>query len=76
MLDGAEKAYCLALIELRRHNYEAAAELFGDAGDYLEDNDEFVLLRETTRLLLAVRAELAELEVSDKLEIKEEFSRG
>ena len=76
MLDSAEKAFCKALVELRKKNYEAAAELFGDAGDYVMDNDEFVLLRETTRLLIQVRAELTQKSKEDEIEIKEEFSRG
>jgi len=70
MLNAAEKAYCMALVALRRKEYRRAAGYFTQAESYFADNVEFGLLAETTRLLCAVKRELAG---SDSGERKEEF---
>lgn len=58
MLTPAEKSYCLALQALERRQYELAVDHFGRASAMFANNPEFVLLHETTRLLVAVRREL------------------
>lgn len=58
MLKAAEKAYCLALEALKRRDYRQADQLFEQAAGFFADNQEFRLLRETTRLLVAVKEEL------------------
>ena len=62
MLKAAEKAYCLALEALKRRDYRQADQLFGQAAGFFADNQEFRLMRETTRLLVAVKEELGSWE--------------
>lgn len=76
MLSPAEKAYCLALQALKQKNYRDAADYFSKAAPEFTNNQEFVLLWETTRLLVAVKEELKTAENGDKLEIEEVFSYG
>ena len=58
MLKAAEKAYCLALEALKRRDYRQADQMLQQASGFFADNEEFRLLRETTRLLVAVKEEL------------------
>ena len=83
MLNPSEKAYCLALRALGRKEYSSAADYFDKAAPYFKSNEEFHLLSETTRLLVAVKRELAvadagseETEEKDALVIEEVFSDG
>jgi len=76
MLNPSEKAYCQALLALKRKDYVAAAEQFEKASPGFSGNKEFVLIRETTRLLLAVRDKLSVMEGNDSIEIEEAFSHG
>jgi hypothetical protein len=78
MLSPHEKAYCQALLALRQREYAKAETYFGQAAEHFEDNREFMILWETTRVLLAVKRELAGLpqEERDKIDIEEAFSRG
>jgi hypothetical protein len=76
MLNASEKAYCEALQALKRKDYQAATSHFDAAADYFKNNREFTLLRETTRLLLAVRRERQRWESADRIEIEEVFSHG
>ena len=76
MLNPSEKAYCQALLALKDKEYRIASEYFDRAASEFQTNREFALYRETTRLLLAVRQELAVLENEDKLEIEETFPHG
>jgi len=76
MLNQSEKAYCEALLDLKHKDYRAAAEHFDAAVLNFKDNREFNLLRETTNLLLAVKAERQGLDSKDKIEIEEVFSYG
>lgn len=77
MLNPAEKAYCLALQALKERQYSRAAGYFERAAAYFETNQEFNLLRETTRLLVALKKELAAAETDDDaLIIQEVFSDG
>ena len=76
MLNASEKAYCLALSALRDKRYVEAAQLFDKAADHFENNQEFMLLRETNRLLLAVKQEIQRLEPDDSLVIEQVFSDG
>lgn len=76
MLKGGEKSYCAALLALKRKDYVSASEHFKKAAPYFENDKEFNLYFETTRLLLEVKRELGKLEKEDKLEIEEIFSNG
>jgi len=76
MLSPAEKAYCLALMALKEKDYHRAAGQFAQAASDFGRNSEFVLLWETTRLLVAVKEELKTDEENDKIEIEEVYSYG
>ncbi len=75
MLDPHEKAYLQALQALRDKQYQQAVGFFDQAAEFFVNNQEFNLLRETTRLLLEVKGELAATEVKrSELLIPEEIS--
>lgn len=76
MLNSSEKAYCEALLALKNKDYRAASDHFDTAAPHFRDNREFNLLSETTKLLLAVKAERESLDSKDKIEIEEVFSYG
>ena len=78
MLDPSEKAYCLALQALEEKKYQRAVRYFDQAAEFFVDNKEFKLLRETTRLLVELKKEIAAAEEKDedKLIIKEVFTDG
>lgn len=76
MLSPAEKAYCQALLALKRKEYQEALAEFVKAADAFKASTEFNLLWETTRLLVAVKEELADTEKVDRLQIEEAYSRG
>lgn len=59
MLSAAEKAYCLALKALKDKDYRDALVQFDRAADGFVEDKEFVLLKESTRLLVSVQEELA-----------------
>ena len=73
MLSPAEKAYCLALKALKDKEYGHAADWFERASGKFAGNPDFVLLWETTRLLLAVKEELKANKHSDRIEIEEVY---
>ena len=76
MLSGGEKAYCTALTALKHRDYKVALEQFEKAAPFFEGDKEFNLCFETTRLLVAVRDEMARLKQDDKLDVEEVFSNG
>lgn len=76
MLQAAEKAYCEALLALKRKDYRAAGEFFEQAAPDFAQDKEFCLLRETTRLLLVVKQKLGKYENEDTIVIEEAFSNG
>ncbi len=76
MLNHSEKAYCLALQALKNKKYRAASDLFDRAEPYFKDNAEFCLLRETNRLLMFVKGELATGSKETEIVIEESFSNG
>ncbi len=76
MLKSGEKAYCAALLALKRKDYVAASKHFKVAAPYFENDKEFKLFYETTRLLVEVKKELGEIDRVEKLEIEELFSNG
>ncbi len=79
MLNAAEKSYYLALQALKRKEYRRAADYFDQAAEFFAGSQEFGILRETTRLLLAVKQELGH-NVSggrnEEFEIEEVHSYG
>ena len=75
MLNPSEKAYLFALQALRRREYDQAAGHFELAASHFKENQEFSLLWETTRLLLAVKEELKPDE-NEKIEIEEVYTYG
>lgn len=75
MLNPAEKAYCLALLALRNKGLRTAAEQFDKAGDFFSGDKEFQLLKETTSLALAVKAEIARHENEEEF-VTEEILNG
>jgi len=76
MLNQSEKSYCEALLALKHKDYRVAADHFDAAALHFKDNREFNLLKETTNLLLAVKAKRQKLDSKDKIEIEEVFSYG
>ncbi len=76
MLKPAEKAYFQALTALKSKDYQAAAEQFDKAAPFFEQDKEFRILSETTRLLVAVTRELKRLGKEESLHIEESFSHG
>jgi hypothetical protein len=74
MLNASEKAYCLALQSLREKKYRQALDLFDQAASFFETNSEFNLLRESTRLLVAVKAELIRLDADESVVVEEILS--
>lgn len=76
MLTGGEKAYCAALLALKRKDYNAASEHFKQAAPFFQEDKEFNLYFETTMLLVEVKKTLGKLEVEDKLEIEEIVPNG
>lgn len=78
MLKPSEKAYCQALLALRDRDFRQAKHWFDKAAQDQRDDQEMVLLKETTELLLAVKDELARLAArgEDELKIEEAFSNG
>lgn len=77
MLNPSEKAYCQALLALRRKDWRRAHEHFETAAPEIRNNPEFTLLKESTALLLAVQDEIARLEQSgEELQVEEVFSNG
>lgn len=78
MLNSGEKSYCAALLALKGKDYFSASEHFRKAAPYFENDREFNLYYETTRLLITVKQELAQLDHRDRdrIEIEEVFSNG
>ncbi len=61
MLVDSEKAYCQALVALKKRDYQTAVAKFAKASagvGTFSANEEFDLLYQTTQLLLAVKQEL------------------
>ncbi|MEW5796902.1 MAG: hypothetical protein AB1772_11155 [Candidatus Zixiibacteriota bacterium] len=67
MLDPGEKAYFQALQALSERRYQQAAGYFDQAAEFFGNNQEFLLLRDTTRLLLEVKREIAAAEKSENV---------
>ncbi len=76
MLEPEEKAYCRALLALKRKDYRSAVDHFRQAAPRFRQDREFVLLRETTRLLLAVKEERKRISTRQDAVTKETFSHG
>ena len=76
MLNPSEKAYCQALLALKKKDFALASNQFDKAAISFRDDKEFNLIRETTILLVAVKKELEELENEDAIQIEEVFSNG
>lgn len=62
MQTDARKAYLVAIRSLKEKNYQAAFGFLKSAEIQFADDLDFRILRETTRLLLAVKDEISELE--------------
>lgn len=76
MLSSGEKACFRALQALRDKEYRSAADQFDKAAVSFRGNEKINLLRETTKLLMAVKSEIRRLEKDDAIEIEEVFSDG
>ena len=75
MLNQSEKAYCQALLALKNRDYRAATDFFDRAAPYFRENREFNLLRETNRLLVAVKERLAAAD-HEEIEVEETIPNG
>lgn len=76
-LSAHEKAYCLALAALSQRKYRQAVDHFDKAAPFFAGNKEFILLSESTHLLVAVKKELTELEnKKNAMVITEVFTDG
>jgi len=76
MLSGGETSYVAALVALKRKDYKAALEQFEKAAGHFAGDKEFNICLETTRLLVAVKQELARPRTHERLDIEEVFSNG
>ena len=81
MLEPSEKAYFRALRALEEKQYQQATGYFDQAAEFFDGNQEFNLLRETTRLLVELKQALAVAEKTgktdeDTLIIEETFTDG
>ncbi len=77
MLNLSEKAYVMALRSLKQRDYGTALSYFDQASERFGGEKEFNLLRETTRVLVAVKNELAGLRAKhDSESIIEEVFNG
>lgn len=77
MLNTFEKAYLSALKALQNKDYALAADYFKQAAPHYKNNKEFNLYYETIRLLLAVKEQLADMDVNDdNIKIEETFTHG
>ena len=76
MLSPSEKAFYLALESLKEKRYSLASDYLDRAAPELSQEKEFVLLRETIRLLVAVRKELQSGSVNSRLDVEEVFTNG
>ncbi len=76
MLSLGEKAYCAALLALKKKEYLQAFENFEKAAPYFANNKEFTLYHDTTKLLVEVKRKLGTLSEDDKIEIEEIFTHG
>lgn len=76
MLNQAEHAYYEALLAIKRKEYSSASDYFERAAEYFAGNREFNLLRETNRMLLAVKKVLNSPVAEDGIEVEEMFSNG
>jgi len=76
MLSEHEKAYCQALMALKRKEYSNALESFEKAASGYGTNNEFILLYQSTRLLVEVKKELAGSAPTIRLEEKELIING
>ncbi len=76
MLNPGEKAYCAALLALKKKDYSAAMKHFEEAAPFFKENAEFNLLMETTKLLVVVKNERMRLENDDTIEIEEALPYG
>ena len=74
MIKPSEKAYRLALVSLKEKKYSLAAGYFDRAAIDFSHDREFVLLRETTRLLVAVKRK--QTSGGERLDIEEVFTNG
>lgn len=62
MLSDSEKAVFKGLMALKNKDYPSASGFFRTAENQFADSIEFLILKETTDLLLAVKEEIVELE--------------
>lgn len=76
MLVDSEKAYCQALLALKKRDYQTAVVKFAKASGDFGTNEEFDLLYQTTQLLLAVKQELGPEPESFELVNKELMRDG
>jgi len=76
MLVDSEKAYCQALLALKKRDYQTAVAKFAKASGDFGTNEEFDLLYQTTQLLLAVKQELGPEPESFELVNKELMRDG
>ncbi len=78
MLEPSEKAYYRALRALEMKQYQQAVGYFEQTAGFFDGNQEFDLLRETTRLLVELKQALATAEKVDEetLIIEETFTDG
>jgi outer membrane protein assembly factor BamD (BamD/ComL family) len=73
VLSPSEKAYFQALQALKRGDYKAAVVSFDRAAGTYGTDRQFVLLAETTRLLLAVKDEIRQMEPAREADTVESF---
>lgn len=74
MTKRSEKSYRLALASLREKKYSLAADYFDRAATDFSQDKEFALLRETTRLLVAIKRK--QTSGGERLDIQEVFTNG
>lgn len=70
MFNRFEKAYCLALLNLKKKDYRSALENFNLAAGTFQKDKEFNLIWKSTELLIEVKKKLAETD-DEMIELEE-----
>jgi len=78
MSEASDRAFREALTALRERRFDQAAGFFREAASGLDGDADYLLMAETTNLLLAVKEEIARQSglQDETIEIEEMFTHG
>ena len=66
-MTSADRTYSEAMQSLRDRDFRSASDIFKSVENQFAENDEFRILYESLKLLMAVKEEIEELEVEKTL---------